>query len=163
MVNNRMDVYRGRSAVPRTIDEWFDDMQRSFEDWMRPFFGGLALPTTELFGKEGQRIPYADIAETENEYTVTAELPGIPKENIEVKVTDGNTVEITGHKTEEKKESHGQFIRQERSSSDFYRSFVLSEDIDTEKVEAKVENGVLTLRLPKKTPEGKRVKKVEIK
>lgn len=157
----KLDVYR-RGITPRTIDELFDDMQRSFEQWMRPFFDSTRVP---FFGFDTDlgRIPSADIEETDKEYIVTAEMPGIPKENIEVKINEDNVLEIRGKSTSERKESKGRYIRHERSASDYYRSIELDTPIDVDKVEARVDNGVLTLRLPKKENESKNVKRIEIK
>jgi len=157
----RLDVYR-RNIRPRAIDEFFDEMQRSFEQWMRPFFDSTRFPFFDFDTQLG-RMPNADIEETDTEYIVTAEMPGIPKENIEVKITDDNVLEIRGKASSEKKETKGRYIRQERSTADYFRSIALDTPVDVDKVDAKVENGVLTLRLPKKTSEEKNARKIEIK
>lgn len=158
---DKIELYR-KGRMPRTIDELFDDMQRSFEDMMTPLFGET-WPSLRTGGMSFGKMPFADIEETDSAYTVTAELPGIPRENIEVKVSEDNTVEISGKASTDKKESKGSYVRQERSHTDFYRRFRLESDIDSDKVEAKVENGILSLTLPKKAPESAKIKKVEIK
>lgn len=159
---DKIEPYR-RNLVPRNFDELFDDMQRSFEQMMDPFFVETGRPALDYYRSELGKMPFSDIEETESAYIVTAELPGIPKEHIEVKVTDDNTVEIRGKSSTEKKETKGRVLRQERSKTDFYRRFTLEREVDADKVDAKVENGVLTLNLPKKVPEPSKVKKVAIK
>ncbi|MEM3852180.1 MAG: Hsp20/alpha crystallin family protein [Methanomassiliicoccales archaeon] len=159
---NRLDVYR-RDMRPRTLEDIFDEMQRSFDEWMRPFYDSMRSPLIDRIDGSLGRIPRADIEENDTEYVVTAEMPGIPKENIEVRVTDDNVLEIRGKHTSEKKETKGHYVRQERQMSDYFRSFALDTPVDTDKVEAHVENGVLTLHLPKKQTENKNYKKIEIK
>ncbi len=159
---DKIEPYR-RSIRPRTIDELFDDMQKSFEDMMTPFFSETGWPTLEHYRAELGRLPTADIEEDEKEYRITADMPGIQKENIDVRLAEDNTVEITGKSAEEKKETKGKYVRHERNQTDFYRRFVLDTDVDADKVEAKVENGVLTLRLPKKAAEAAKVRKVQVK
>ncbi len=159
---DKIEPYR-RSLRPRSLDELFDDMQRSFEDMVGPFFTETTWPYLDTQRSELGRLPHADIEETDTGYTVTAEMPGITKENIEVKLSDDNTVEISGKSSSEKKETKGKYIRQERSRTDFYRRFMLEHEVDADKVEAKVENGILTLTLPKKTTEAAKVKKVQVR
>ena len=136
---DKIEPYK-RDMRPRTIDEIFDDMQRSFEDVMRPLFFEREWPSLEHYRAELGRLPYADIRETDTEYVVTAEMPGISKDDIEVKMTDDNTVEISGKSSSEKKVEKGKYLRHERSSTAFYRRFGLSHDVDSDKVDAKIEN-----------------------
>ncbi len=159
---NKIEPYR-KGIRPRTIDELFDDMQRSFEDMMWPFLPASRWPSFGELESVTGRLPHADVEETEKEYRITADMPGIPKENIEVKLSEGNVVEIAGRSSSEKEESKGKYLRQERSSTDFYRRFALESEVDEEKVEARMENGVLTLTLPKKTVEPSKVHKVPVK
>ncbi len=166
MVDNSVGIKTysgGRGIRPRTFDDLFDEVQRSFGDWIRPFFE--SFPSLSMFEPwpSDTRIPYVNIEETENEYNMSVELPGVSKDDIEVKVTDDNVVEISGKRSEEKKETKGNYLRQERSSYNFHRSVSLPEEINGDKVEARVENGVLYLRLPKKEDASRKVKKVEIK
>ncbi|MBX8638873.1 MAG: Hsp20/alpha crystallin family protein [Candidatus Thermoplasmatota archaeon] len=148
----------------RNFDDFFEDMPRTFAEWMRPFFRDFpSLGFFEPWTSENSMVPYMDIQEADKEYNVTVDLPGVMKEDIEVKVTEDNTIEITGKRNEKKEERNANYLRQERSSYNFHRSFSLPEEIDGEKVEAKVENGVLFLRLPKKEEAARKVKKVEIK
>jgi len=93
-----------------------------------------------------------DVSEKEDAYTVRADLPGVKKENINVRI-DGNIVQIDAEVKEEKdtKEGEGKVLRSERYYGSISRAFTLAQDVDEAKATAKCENGVLTLVLPKKT------------
>ena len=91
-----------------------------------------------------------DVSETENAYTVRAELPGVRKEDIDVKI-DGNAVEISAEVKNEKEVKEGEkVLRSERYYGKAYRAFALGQDIDENATEAKYSDGILELNLPKK-------------
>jgi HSP20 family protein len=89
--------------------------------------------------------PRMDVSEEENRYAVAIDIPGLSKEDISIKVENG-TMKIEG---ERKEERAGKYHLAERSYGRFYRSFALPDDVDAEKIEAKVANGVLEITLPK--------------
>ena len=116
--------------------------------------------TTEVQERQEQKVvvaPRVNIVEHPETVTVEAELPGVPKDQVDVQVKD-NELTITGHRvhTEE-----GQLRAGERPRADFRRVFTLSRAIDQEKVDAHMENGLLTVTLYKK--EEMRPRKIEIK
>lgn len=113
-----------------------EDMWKSMR--MRPMTG------TEAFGEI--RL---DVSETEQAYTVKADIPGVTKEDIKVSI-DGNQVAISAETRQEKEEQGRNVLRTERYYGQQYRSFTLECPIDEEKADAKYENGVLELTLPKK-------------
>jgi HSP20 family protein len=98
--------------------------------------------------KEGEmfRMPMTNVNETDKEYVLTMELPGVTKENVDVAIEEDHVV-VTGEKTQ-KTESKG-LLRREIRSEKFRRSFMLDPSIDRDKIAAKLEHGVLTLTLPK--------------
>ena len=101
-----------------------------------------------------------DVKEADGKYMVTAEIPGVNKDDIHVSV-DGNMVSISAEVKQEKEEKEGErVIRSERSYGMASRSFTLADDVDQSKVEAKYNNGVLELTLPKKP--GSTSKKIAI-
>lgn len=102
----------------------------------------------------------ADIKETDEEYTIEAELPGIEKENIQLNYK-GGVLNIFVEQKDEKKEEKETYIRKERKYGSYSRSFYM-EDIDPENVDAKFNNGVLTIKL-KKSEQTKKVSNIEIK
>ena len=105
-------------------------------------------------------VPAVDIHETDDAYILEADLPGITRKDIEVKVIE-DRVSIRGtRKYASNKEDRG-YWRRERAEGTFERSFRLQGGIDGSKVDAHFENGVLTVKLPK--PEAIRPKQIEVK
>ena len=92
--------------------------------------------------------PSVDISETNEEFVVKAELPGINKEDVKVAVEDG-VVRIQGERKQEKEEKDKKFHRIERSYGSFMRTFSLPSNVDEAKIQAQYKDGLLTLRLPK--------------
>jgi HSP20 family protein len=90
--------------------------------------------------------PFVDIEPTDTGYALHAEMPGVNKEGIEVTVEDGNLV-ITGRRPAF--ELPGERIHREIQNADFRRVYELDPSIDTAKISARIEQGVLTVNLPK--------------
>src|SRR3990172_5392275 len=110
------------------------------------------------FGK----APAVDIVEKEKEYEITAELPGLDENNVEVKFADG-LLTIKGEKREEKEERKKDYYLSERRFGSFQRSFQLPDGVDADKIEACFKNGVLTVTLPKSPEAQRKEKKIAIK
>lgn len=105
--------------------------------------------------------PSIDIKERENDYLVSAEMPGVKKENINVQIENG-VLTVTGEVERADDEKEGErLIRQERFYGRYVRSLRLGRQIDANKIEASLKDGVLHLTLPK--AEEVKPKKVEIK
>jgi len=117
--------------------------------------------------KEGEvvkyRRPLTDLKETENEFIMELEMPGITKDDIDIKVTE-DSIEIKAEKNYEKKEEDERkgYFFQERRYQGFYRSIPLPSGIKPEETEAKFDNGVLEI-IMKKTEEKEKALKVNIK
>lgn len=99
-----------------------------------------------------------DVKETDAEYSVGAEMPGVKKEDIHVQI-DGNRVAIQAETKRESEQKDGErVLRSERYYGSVARSFTLASEIDESKVRAKIDNGVLSLALPKKkAPTARRI------
>jgi len=97
---------------------------------------------------QGFREPLVDINETSDEVIVTAELPGVPKENIELNLTD-NTLEIKASQKQEVSLEKGGVRKRERRSMNFYRLIEPPCGVDASKVKATFNNGVLEVKMPK--------------
>lgn len=121
------------------------DPLRSIEDLLREF-----PMSTALRGQDPERAIRLDISETDQAYIAKADMPGLKKEDIKISV-DGNRVSITATMQEEKDENAGGTLYSERLSGTLYRSFSLPQEVDDTKTEAKYQDGVLVLTLPKKT------------
>ncbi len=103
-----------------------------------------------------------DLAEKDNAYEISAELPGLDEKNIEIKLSNG-TLTIKGEKTEEKEEREKEYYLSERRYGSFHRSFRVPEGVDTDKIDARFAKGVLTVTLPKSAEAKKNEKKISVK
>ncbi len=113
-----------------------------------------------LFEDGKSWVPAFDISETDKEYTVTAEIPGINVKDLDVTLSDG-ILTVKGEKKQEKEDKGENYHRVERSYGSFERSFRIPEKVEAETVDAAYKDGVLKLTL-KKT-EAIKPKKIEIK
>jgi len=93
-------------------------------------------------------VPAVNIFETDHQYVVEADLPGVSKEGLEVTIED-NELTIIGRRGDFHDEANGEVLYQETRPGDFRRVFELDPTIDTAKINAKMQQGVLTLTLPK--------------
>lgn len=124
------------------------DPLRGFEDMLREF------RQPGLLRQEAPAIRL-DVDESDQAYTISAEIPGVRKEDIKVDI-DGNRVAISAERKRESEEKQGNSVRSERHWGRQYRSFALQTPVDESKAEARYDNGVLKLVLPKKTDAGGR-------
>ncbi len=103
-------------------------------------------------GKKNRDISYwepaIDIIEKKDKYIIKAEFPGIPKEDIDINVSD-NVLTVKGEKKQEKEEKDTNYYRSERVYGLFQRQLVLPPDVDAEKIKANYKNGVLEIEIPK--------------
>ena len=123
--------------VPRRHNDIFDDF---FDD---PFFKEERHP---------QHMPMmkTDIRENDKSYVIDVDLPGFKKENIKVDVDNGY-LNINATMDESKNEEEkGKFIRRERYTGECSRSFFIGDDIEDDDIQAKFENGILCIEVPKK-------------
>jgi len=103
-------------------------------------------PKTESVAKQEYLLPEVNIFETKDGYTVEAEMPGVSKDGLEITL-EGTEITIVGHRNHET--VSGSPLFRERVQADFRRVFELDPAIDTTKIAAKMDQGVLTLTLPK--------------
>ena len=105
--------------------------------------------------------PPVEIREFDNEFVVTAELPGMRKEEVDIEYENG-VLFIRGEKTEQKQDEKRNMLVWERQYGAFQRSFMLPNTIDQDKILAEFQDGVLKIVLPKaETAKGKKIKIVE--
>jgi len=129
-----------------------DEMNRLFNDY-------FSKPLSE--GKEGTILwnPTVDISETKDDVVVSAEFPGMKKEDIKISLQD-NVLTLMGEKKQDKEEKNKNYHRIERSYGVFQRSFVLPATVQSDKVNANYKDGVLSITLPK--AEEAKPKEIEI-
>lgn len=92
--------------------------------------------------------PACDIQETESEVIITADLPGVSKEEVNVELV-GDTLTLSGERKQESEEKKNGYHRIERAYGKFQRSFTLATEVNHEAIAASFDKGVLTIRLPK--------------
>lgn len=137
-------ITRRTPGMLRRRDRWpfgrlFEDMLEGFdEDFQR-------LP--QWWG-DGRFVPHIDVSEDEESVMLTAELPGMTKDDLEVTIEDGMLI-MRGEKREEEVKEGATWRRTERHYGHFERRVRVPEHVDTEKIEATYKDGVLKLRMPK--------------
>jgi HSP20 family protein len=116
------------------------DLSRSFDRLVDSAFGA----------EPALRSPSLDVAETEGGYSVAIDLPGVAKDDIKITI-DGRRVDVSAQTQREDEKKDGErVIYRERSSRSFARSFTLPEEVDQDASQAKLDSGVLSLKLAKK-------------
>lgn len=106
-------------------------------------------------------VPAVNLKETDNGYEIHLAAPGLKKEDFKISLED-KVLTISSEKSTESEEKEDKFTRKEYSYSSFSRSFTLPENIDTESVDAKYENGELRISLPKKEKVAKKLIEVSV-
>lgn len=141
--------------------------------WLPEVFNDLF--DNEFLTKSSTTSPAINVIEKENEYNVQYAAPGMTKDDFKVSLDEEQNLVVEMSKKEEKTEDNeknekkekkdGVYLRREFSYSNFQQKLILPDDVDHEKISASVENGVLTVTLPKLKPEEqkKEVKMIEVK
>ncbi len=138
-------VRRNQNWLPSVFNDFFDN------DWME---------------KPNATQPAINVVEHDNGYTVEVAAPGMTKDDFNIHVDDeGNLVIAMEKKNEKKDEKKGRYLRREFSYSKFQQAMILPDDVDRNKIAAKVNNGVLEVELPKLPENNKapRVTNIEVK
>ncbi|MFL6658952.1 MAG: Hsp20/alpha crystallin family protein [Massilia sp.] len=133
---------------PRAMDEQFGRLvENMFEDMLAPFTQGAAMSP---WLADGPLSPRMNVSETEQAFEVQADMPGVAKEDVKVAIDHQRvTIEGESRRQSEQREGENQLYT-ERSACKYMRSFTLPTDVDESQAQARMENGVLSLTLPKK-------------
>lgn len=134
-------------SIHREFDRLFADMDRM--QWLSPFsrMAGV-VPKAGNGETPWMSAPAVDVIEKNDAYEITADLPGMDEENIEVALVNGG-LSIRGEKREEARDESADHYVRERRFGAFERSFSLPEGVNADKIEANYANGVLRVVLPK--------------
>lgn len=139
--------YWGPLSMMQEMERMLDNFRLGFED----------MASTS----SGPRTPAVDIRDAGDGYVVEAELPGIGKDEVSIEVS-GEMLFIKAAREQDREEKGQGFIRRERGRTSFYRRIGLPNDVDQDRVGAKLENGVLRVCLPKRAMASGTVKKIEL-
>jgi len=121
-----------------------------FDDFLKDIAPGFYVRPLHGEGVPSPSQIKVDVKETDGGYTVHAEVPGVPKEDIQVSI-EGNVVSLRAEVRQHDQKTEGEkVLRSERYFGSVARSFQLPVDVDAAQAKAKYDNGVLTLTLPKK-------------
>ena len=141
--------------------------RRNNQNWLPSIFNDFF--DNEWLEKRNTTSPAVNIIENEDEFRIEVAAPGMTKEDFHVDVTPDNELVISMEKKNEEKEEDpkkkGTYLRREFSYSRFQQSLLLPDNVETEKISAKVEHGVMTIDIPKKKVEEKAPasRRIEIK
>jgi len=155
--NNSLQRYSEFVHPLSLIDRFFDDSLDPFSMMSPSLFRNRGL------GNVSALFPKVDVEETENEIRVTANIPGIDADNINVEVGD-DYLSISGkiEKEDRSEDKQGKVYRYEREFGEFRREFALPARVNKNGIIAKSKNGVLSITLPKSEEEKKKKVKVEV-
>ncbi|WP_288736767.1 Hsp20/alpha crystallin family protein [uncultured Parabacteroides sp.] len=128
-----MPIRKNQNWLPSVFNDFFDN------DWME---------------KANSTAPAINVIESEKDYKIELAAPGMTKEDFNVRIDDDNCLVVSMEKKNENKDEkhNGRYLRREFSYSKFQQTMILPDDVDKEKISAKVEHGVLTVDVPKKAP-----------
>ena len=153
------------TAVPEMWGSFRSEMDRLFDR----FAHGFGLPSLRSMAdfeppwrSSIPSPPPIDISEDDKTYKISAELPGLDANDVEVSVSGGMLV-LKGEKRQEQEEKNKNYYHSERAYGSFQRSFELPASVDREKIAADFSKGVLTITMPKGVDVQKQQKKIEIK
>ncbi len=135
------------SLYKRDPLKMFEDV---FNDKVSPFFSSIVAPTFKV-----------DISEDDNAIFVEADIAGVKKEDIKVSMEDG-VLSITAERSQNEEEKKKGYHRIERSWGSMSRSFTVGSNVDAGKIEAKYDNGVLKIVVPKVEPTPKAGKEIPV-
>ncbi len=126
----------------------FEDV---FTEKVSPFFSSMVAPSFKV-----------DISEDEHAIFIEADIPGIKKEDVKLSMED-DVLSITAERSQSEEEKQKGYHRVERSWGSLSRSFTLGDNIDTDKIEATYDNGVLKIMIPKVEVKPKTGKEIQVK
>ena len=134
----------------------FEELAKMRRDLSR-LFGDMETPARTL---DAGVFPAINLTQDADNYYLRAELPGIPAQNLDIQVT-GKNISISGERTIPSESENARYHRRERESGTFSRALTLPGDIDSDKVDAKFVNGMLTVVIPK--AEAQKPKQITVK
>ena len=140
--SKEMELWNSTFPIPRAIDRLQREMNRAFDG----LFRGDLFDADTFMNRSWS--PAVDISETNDSYLIRAELPGLKKDEVKITI-ENNTIAIRGEKKNDTEKKGENFHVVERSYGSFERTFTLPGAIKNDSVEARFEDGILSVTLPK--------------
>ncbi|CAN7573674.1 Hsp20/alpha crystallin family protein [Phenylobacterium sp. LjRoot225] len=159
---NRDLIPSRTSGLPTFGRDPFTAFRREMDQLFDTFFTPAEARSFASSDLTAAVRPSVDVQETEQAYTVTAELPGIDQKDIELNLSD-NTLTLRGEKRTERNEEDGGRRYSERSFGRFERIIPFPAEVDADQVEASCENGVLKVVLPKNAKARDKTRRIEVR
>ena len=128
-------------------------MYTNDQNWLPTFFNDFF--DNDWMMKTNATAPAINVVESDKDYKVEVAAPGMKKEDFNIHLGENNELVITMEQKNENKEEHKKYLRREFAYSKFQQSFILPDDVEKEKISASVNDGILTIELPKHAPEEK--------
>lgn len=141
MRNRSLDLFRNSLSQDLNLERWLEELDKS--PWFKNFPVGASA--------DAKWNPSCEVTETASHYKMKFDIPGVQKDQIKIDLHD-NCLTVSGERRDEKKEDKDRHHFSEMFYGNFLRSFTFPTKVDPEKVEAKYENGVLNIQIPKNTP-----------
>ena len=146
--------------------------RNNYSNWLDNFFDD-SLSDTELMPQRNTTAPALNVKETAEDYIMEMAVPGLEKEWVRINVTNEGLLHVAienkmEHKEENRdshKSRHIHYLRHEFAYGNYEQSYTLPDDVDRDKISASVANGILTITIPKTTPEqeAKVMRNIEVK
>ena len=142
---------RAKSDTFAAMEKGFRELERRLDDVFSDNWGISSrweLPELSRLYKMKITTPRVDVVDRDDDILVRADVPGVKKENLDITLTD-NTITIKGKTSEEKKEEKGDYFRSETLKGSFSRTMYLPSDVDGNRAESTIKNGMLEVVVPK--------------
>ncbi len=155
---------KGSENSATDLDRVFADYARRFDNMIPPFFrGGLMGPRwLRSFELPETRRAFSDLIDAGKEYRVRAEVPGIPKEKLNISVTPRG-IKIEGEFENKIDENNEDYVHKERTWSKVSRELSFPEEVIADQADAVVKDGILEVTIPKKNPTEVKSHKVQVR
>lgn len=134
--------------------------ERNFSSMVEDFFRNLNEPMAPLFGNTS--IPAVNVKNEDDNYIIEVAAPGLSKDDFNIEVND-DLLTISSEKKDEQKDEQKNYTRREFNYQSFQRSFSLPSSVETDKIDASYDDGVLQVKIPRKEEAKKASKKIDIK
>lgn len=158
----KSSITRKNPSITTAFDNIFENFRRDMEDVLSVTKWPFRSAGNGFVSDFETRLPLCDMEDLGDRYEITLEAPGIPKEKITIKAGI-DYIDISGEEERKTEEKRKNYLYNERSYSSLRRRIPTPEQIVPSQVDAKMENGVLRVQVPKKTPTKHEETKVEVK